>query len=55
MYLTYQLLFLLDVHMQATFRMMPSTQRYGLDPETIQKDGMFDWENEVPLPYLHVI
>lgn len=33
--------------MQATFRMMPGSQRYGLDPETIRKDGVFDWENEV--------
>jgi hypothetical protein len=35
-------------YVQATFRMMPSTQRYGLDPEIIRKDGIFDWENEVP-------
>ena len=33
---------------QATFRMMPSTQRYGLDPEIIRKDDVFNWEDEVP-------
>ena len=27
--------------------MMPSTQRYGLDPEIIRKDGIFNWKDEV--------
>ena len=29
--------------------MMPSTQRYGLDPEIIRKDGIFNWKDEVYL------
>ena len=34
--------------------MMPPTQRFGLDPETIRKDTHFDWSSEVHV-YLSVI